>query len=245
VDDETDLAGHGGPAPRWHGLARRGGMAATLVAALLVSLLTAVDLASPRGDVARAEVPHAAGAAASGGALVPVAAPATTSSAPPAVVAEAAPGDARIDVALGLISFPWQERLPGWQVSFLGRDDAYYGMTLVEERRIEVYVRQEQTPADIAGVLAHELGHAVDVTLLCWRDRYEWLTSRGQAPTARWYVGDGASDFESGAGDFAEAFAVWQVGRDSWSRLAGDPSPSQVAHLAQLATTAAPADGRC
>jgi hypothetical protein len=220
-------------------------MAATLVAALLVSFLVAAGLASPRGDVVLAEVPQAAGAAASGSPLVPATAPATTSSTAPAVVAAAPPGDARIDAALALISFPWQERLPGWQVSFVGRDDAYYGMTLVDDQRIEVYVREEQTPVDIAGVLAHELGHAVDVTLLCWGDRYEWLTSRGQAATARWYVGDGASDFESGAGDFAEAFAVWQVGRDSWSRLAGEPTPSQLAHLAELAATATPADGRC
>lgn len=238
VEDGTDLGGHAG-APRHREWSAQLGATA---AALLVALLAALGLASPGHEVVLARVPQAASAAV-GGRPAATSLPATSTPAP--VVDSATPGDGRIDAALALLSFPWQERLPGWRVSFLGRDDAYYGMTLVGERRIEVYVREEQSPADIAGVLAHELGHAVDVTLLCWGDRYEWLTRRGQAPTARWYVEDGAIDFESGAGDFAEAFAVWQVGRDSWSRLAGTPTPEQLAWLGEVAHTATVADQRC
>jgi hypothetical protein len=51
---------------------------------------------------------------------------------------------------------------------------------------------------------------------------------------APWWVESGATDFSSGSGDWAEAFAVWQIGGESHSRVAPQPSPAQLKLLADL-----------
>ncbi|MPY92964.1 MAG: hypothetical protein GEV08_07820 [Acidimicrobiia bacterium] len=238
MDQGTVLADGCGPGPRQVWARRLAAMATALVVALLVS----VGVARPSRERPLLSVaPPTAGAAAA--VEDRLALPEAGALRQPAVVS--ASEDARIDAALALVSYPWQTRLAGWQISFLDSEEGYFGMTLVGDRRIEIYVRDEQSAADLAGVVAHELGHAVDVTLLCWGDRYDWLTARGHAPTAQWYVGDGASDFESGAGDFAEAFAVWQVGRPTWSRFAGQPTSADLDTVARLAHFDTPADERC
>ncbi len=87
----------------------------------------------------------------------------------------------------------------------------------------------------LAHVVAHELGHAVDVSLNTGDDRNTWATARGIAGV-QWWPGDGVTDFSTGAGDFAEAFAVWQIGpANHRSRAAGLPSPDQLALIAGLA----------
>lgn len=83
--------------------------------------------------------------------------------------------------------------------------------------------------------LAHELGHAVDLTYGGPARRASYLSVRGlPASSARWPCAT-CPDFASGAGDFAEVFAVWLVvSRDFRSRLAGRPGPAQLASLAHL-----------
>lgn len=136
--------------------------------------------------------------------------------------------------ALDTISYPWRELLPGWTINFLPEKDGLYGLTIVPEKRIEIYVREDQSTTFLAHVLAHELGHAVDVTLNTGPDRRSWEAVRG-IDSDPWWPGSGATDFSTGAGDFAESFAAWQVGTQSFrSKLAGAPSAEQIELLAEL-----------
>ena len=138
---------------------------------------------------------------------------------------------------LSRISFPWEEALPGWTIEFLGGRPGYLGATWPERKRIEIFVRDGLTDGELAFTLAHEIGHAVDVVHFDQDDRTRWLRVRGR-PDARWWTGSGVSDFEVGAGDWAEAFAVWQVGGRSLSTLADQPDPGQLAIVAELAGSA-------
>ena len=138
--------------------------------------------------------------------------------------------------ALAQIGFPWQSKLPGWTIEFLPGRSGLLGGTWTYEKRIEIYVRDYQDVDEVAFTLAHELGHAVDVTMLSDADRETWRQTRAFSdPNAPWWVASGATDFSSGAGDWAESFAVWQIGGWSHSKLAGQPSNSQLAVLARLA----------
>lgn len=156
----------------------------------------------------------------------PPALEATTGAPPPGtgVVAEplglaAAPIELR-DRVLALIPFPWQERLPGWTVELMPARYDVHGLTFTGEARIELYVRPTDDADILARVLAHELGHAADLTLNDDTDRAAWLDQRG-IDGAPWWPGEAASDFASGAGDFAECFSTWQVGSTSRSEIAG------------------------
>ena len=82
-------------------------------------------------------------------------------------------------------------------------------------------------------ILAHELGHAIDVTHLHNGDREDWQDAR-QINGAPWWPDAYASDFQSGAGDFAEAFAYWALKDPSSSQIAGTPTPAQLAVLEQI-----------
>lgn len=138
--------------------------------------------------------------------------------------------------ALTRISFPWQSKLGGWTIQFLPGRTGLLGGTWTYEKRIEIYVRDYQDADEVAFTLAHELGHAVDVTMLTDADRETWRqTRRFSDPDAPWWVASGATDFSSGAGDWAESFAVWQTGGWSHSKLAGQPSNAQLAVVSRLA----------
>lgn len=156
------------------------------------------------------------------------AAPTTTTPAP-------AGYEARGQAALAAISYPWQQRLPGWTVRFKPGRSGVLGLTFTAERVIEVYVRDDQSDGFLRHVIAHELGHAVDVSLNTGAEREQWLAARG-ATGAPWWPGNGATDFSTGAGDFAECFAAWQTGSGNFrSNVAGWPTGDQLNLLAQLA----------
>ncbi|MEZ5340142.1 MAG: hypothetical protein R2706_01470 [Acidimicrobiales bacterium] len=86
-------------------------------------------------------------------------------------------------------------------------------------------------------VLAHELGHAVDV--LAQHPRRAFAVAPAEIGTDRAVVAaSGAADFETGAGDFAESFAAWQFPElDFRSTLGPPPSGDDLALLAAFATT--------
>jgi len=118
--------------------------------------------------------------------------------------------------AIDLIRFPWRSELQGWTITFLEPRGRASGYTWSNERKIEVFVRDGDDSARVARVLAHELGHAVDVTLNSSDERRAWLVEREAAPETEWWPGSGRPDFETGAGDFAEVFAAWQIGDDDF-----------------------------
>ena len=160
--------------------------------------------------------------------------PATPSSVPPST----APADRFDPATLGaraeaLLPFDIEATLPGWTVEYRGSDPDYRGLTFPYDKTVELYVRPTDTPESLAGILAHELGHALDVTYFDQDARQQWLTVRDRA-NAQWWPDAYASDFETGAGDFAEAFALWAIDDASSSRLAGPPDATELAVLETL-----------
>ena len=91
-------------------------------------------------------------------------------------------------------------------------------------RTITLYSRVTDAPHRVAHDLAHELGHAVDADRLSAADRAAYLRRRGVADAAWWPSGRGA-DYASGAGDFAEVFALCHAASAEFrSRLAPPPA---------------------
>ena len=67
-------------------------------------------------------------------------------------------------------------------------------------------------------------------------DRLRWREVRGIDPDMDWFVCCGRSDFASPAGDFAEAFAAWQIGTAGYrSQLSGPPDEAELEVMRQLA----------
>lgn len=144
------------------------------------------------------------------------------------------------EVALGGIAYPWRSVLDGWAIVFLEGRPGLLGGTWTYEKRIEVYVRPDHTVDEVAFTLAHEMGHAVDVTLLGEAERERWRAARGIGADVPWWADSGATDFSSCSGDWAESFAVWLVGGWGHSRLAGQPTAAQLALVDELARPPAP-----
>ncbi len=133
--------------------------------------------------------------------------------------------------AEALISYDWRAVLPGWRVSYLTDRPGYRGLTFPQTRSIEIYVDDDDTPGSIAEILAHELGHAIDVTHFGGSERAEWIEARDMP--AVWWAGDGLNDFSVGAGDFAEAVARLWVGSPSNSTY-GEFTPDQLSLAQEL-----------
>jgi hypothetical protein len=109
------------------------------------------------------------------------------------------------------------------------------GLADLVNRRVDLFVRScaQQPDALLLHVLAHELGHVLDVTHLTDELRAQWLAARGIPADTPWFGCDGCTDFATPAGDFAETYAQWQRGaRSSRSQLAPAASPEQLATLA-------------
>jgi hypothetical protein len=143
--------------------------------------------------------------------------------------------NARGQQALTAISYPWEDRLPGWSITFEQGRSGLYGLTLVDDKHIEIYVRTDQTDDLLVHIVAHELGHAVDVTLNDGPDRRRWQGARG-IEDEPWWPDAAASDFRTGAGDFAESFAYWQTRTGNYrSKLGPVPDDAQLSLMAELA----------
>ncbi len=151
----------------------------------------------------------------------------------PAAVAQTVATPATVGAqAEALLPFDWEEVLPGWTIVYRGPDNGFRGLTYPYDKTIEMFVRDDDTPQSLAGILAHELGHAIDVTYFGDDERDDWKDARGI--DAQWWPDAYASDFQSGAGDFAEAFAYWTMNDPSSSQIAGTPTPAQLTTLQDL-----------
>ncbi len=158
--------------------------------------------------------------------------PSTIASEPVAPTVTIDPAEAALD----RMRFDWGGRFPDWEVSFLGPRSGLRALTYPHERRIEVFVRSTDTAESLHRVLAHEIGHLVDVELNTNEDRDRWRSQRSLSSAVPWWPDDSDPDFASGAGDFAEAFAVWEAGIISQSTVAGQPTAADLELLRELVT---------
>ena len=209
---------------------------------------------SSRSEVADVAPPAAAAAPAVAAAPAPAPAPPAPVPAPaPAVApvevvpaAAPAPAPAPADLCSGdgweqrrgaaaLASLSVGAERTGFSVTFAPARKGYMGLTHLQERRIEVFVRGCHTQSDelLRHVMAHELGHAYDTTHGNAAFRAAWQAARGIPASTPWYGCSGCTDFATPAGDFAEVYAQWARGSaDNRSEIAGDPAPAQLAALA-------------
>ena len=138
--------------------------------------------------------------------------------------------------AAALASLQGGAERTGFRVEFRGARKGYLGLTHLQERRIEVFVRACGTQSDelLRHVMAHELGHAYDTTHGSAATRRAWMAVRGIPDGTPWYGCSGCTDFATPAGDFAEVYAQWARGSSTnRSELAGDVPPAQLVQLAR------------
>ena len=133
----------------------------------------------------------------------------------------------RNNEALALISFPWQQL--HYNIVFLAPKQGVRAMIFPTARRIEVYARPSDDSRLLAYDIAHELGHAIDLTFNTAETRKQWMATRGINPHTPWFGCNRCSDFKTPAGDFAETFAFLLLGPDNFSgRIASAPTAEQV-----------------
>ena len=132
--------------------------------------------------------------------------------------------------ALALIDFPWQQLQ--YEIVFLPPRKGFRAMTIAKERRIEVYARPADDVALLAYDIAHELGHAIDLTRNTSESRRKWKEFRGIDSATPWFGCDRCSDYNTPAGDFAETFAMFLLGPEHFSgRIARRPNTDELQNL--------------
>ena len=137
--------------------------------------------------------------------------------------------------ALERVTFDWRTPFPTWQVEFRGAREGLRALTYPAERRIEIFIRPTDTADTLHRVFAHELGHVIDVEMNSDRDRDRWLDQRTIPRATPWWPIAESPDFATGAGDFAEAFAVWETGVSTRSTIGDQPDSADVDLLIELA----------
>ncbi len=142
----------------------------------------------------------------------------------------------RVEQALALITYDWRNELPGWTLEISGARRGLLGLTTTAKRSIEIFVRPSMSVDELAHVIAHEIGHAVDLTHLDADKRREFQVIRGRTPRSPWWAADAQTDVAANAGDWAEAFAyTFTAGRGRWaSQLGSPPTDAQQAALRAL-----------
>jgi hypothetical protein len=112
----------------------------------------------------------------------------------------------------------------GYTLRVAGPVAGLRGQTDTAARTITLFVSPSDAPHVVAHDLAHEIGHAFDARRLTPALRAAYLRGRG-VPGAPWFPGRAASDYRSGAGDFAEVFALCHASSPVYrSRLAPRPA---------------------
>jgi hypothetical protein len=169
----------------------------------------------------------------------PRSAPPTTAPAP-SVTTEAVVSTTTARLSLGQqalerVTFDWRTPFPTWRVEFRGARDGIRALTYPAERRIEIFIRPTDTATSLHRVFAHELGHVIDVEMNSDRDRDRWLDQRAIPRATPWWPTAESPDFATGAGDFAEAFAVWETGVSTRSTIGDQPDSADVELLIELA----------
>ena len=112
----------------------------------------------------------------------------------------------------------------GYTLRVAGPVAGLRGQTDNATRTITLFVSPDDMPNVVAHDLVHEIGHAFDAQRMTAAQRAAYLRARG-VPGAPWLPGAQASDYRSGAGDFAEVFALCHAASPVYrSRLAARPA---------------------
>jgi hypothetical protein len=136
--------------------------------------------------------------------------------------------------ALALLRIRPADLYPGWTIAFRPARQSLLGMTLVAQRRVEIYVRLDRPLEGTAHDIAHELGHVTDVMYNDDDARAQYLALRDRATTP-WWTCEACTDLQVGAGDFAETFALWAAPRFRfYSDLATEPTAEQLTAFGAL-----------
>lgn len=157
-------------------------------------------------------------------------APTTTAPAAVAETTEPATAADRSAAALSMIDYDWQGT--GYTIDFAGGRSGLLGATSVADRTITIYVRDDEPVAQIAHILAHELGHAVDLAYTTPEEREQYRAIRGLGSVPWYPTCSACTDYATPAGDFAETFAYWLLGPTEFrSTIAPPPDADQLAAL--------------
>jgi hypothetical protein len=136
----------------------------------------------------------------------------------------------RREEALAFIEFPWQQL--NYDIVFMPPRIGFRAMTFPKVRRIEIYARPTDDSRLLAYDIAHELGHAIDMSFNTEETRRKWMELRGIDPETPWFGCSRCSDYNTPAGDFAETFALLLFGSKNFSgRIAPAPTAGQLAVL--------------
>ena len=163
----------------------------------------------------------------------PPTAPAALPPPPPAPSCVDADPKTRGERVLATLPDDWKSS--GYPVRFSGPREGYYGEVRHEEPVVEVYVRSCARESDelLRHVIAHEFGHARDLTAMDDTLRAAYMEARGLPAGTPWFGCSGCTDFETPAGDFAETYGQWlRGGTNSKSRLARPAAEAELANLA-------------
>lgn len=145
---------------------------------------------------------------------------------------------ARGTSALALLRVRAAEAFPDWTLAFRPARSGLLGMTLVKQKRVEIYVRLDRPVEGIAHDIAHEFGHVADVTMNNEDQRQAFLDFRDR-PDSPWWTCDGCGDLQVGAGDFAEVFALWAAPPFRfYSEVAPKPTETEMAEFSALLPSA-------
>lgn len=127
-------------------------------------------------------------------------------------------------------------RLRGWEIAFLPLRSGLQGQTFPDRKRIEVYVSARDSARAISYNLAHEVGHAVDLTYSTRASRLAYRSIRHIAPATLWFGCGGCPDFATPSGDFAETFGltVTDPAYDWRSQMGPRPTPAERAAIVAL-----------
>jgi len=112
----------------------------------------------------------------------------------------------------------------GYRLELAALRPGLRAQTDTRTRTITLFIAHDDVPHRVAHDLAHEIGHAVDHERLSATARRAFLRRRGIHATVAWWPRDGRSDYATGAGDFAEVYALCHASSPEFrGRLAPRP----------------------
>lgn len=127
-----------------------------------------------------------------------------------------------------LARIPYSLSSIGFSISFHPGRGGVKGLTYHDRNHIDVFIADSMSDGELLNVIAHEIGHAVDLMLTSYDDRAAWYAARGIHPATPWWPVGIVPDFATPAGDFAECFAYWAVGSPSRSAFGSCANTTQL-----------------